>query len=334
MLRLIVCTVLLAAFWSSPALAASSDTASATDVSTGINGASSNQQPVTADIVPDPAQIDDTVQPLSDAGGSETESVAPAGVSEAAAAEPSEGTSDTSTATVEAEPAAKASGSENVGGDSATCCDTDEYLELICGQGAENVYWDSIDDYNAGLLSIKYKLTNTSATDLYQVRVTDATATKGVKIDTALPLSLGDLSPGEMLYFTLKWLIPHGVKGFQTDISICTDFEPLCEGPECDPKPICEGPECDPKPICEGPECDPKPICEGPECDPAPVCEGSGCTPAVIESGISDPVAFHASVLPNTGFSLATALIFCFGLILPLSLLLTVASRLVVARRS
>ena len=279
-LRLIVCTVLLGAFWSVPGLAGSSDTAAATDVyvSTGINGASSNQQPVTADIVP--AQINDTVQPLSDAAA-------------------------------EAKPAAEASGSENVGGDSATCCGTDKYLELICGQGAD-VYWDSIDDYKASLLSIKYKLTNTSATDLYQVRVTDATATKGVKIDTALPLSLGDLSPGEMLYFTLKWLIPDGVKGFQTDISICTDFEPLCEGPECDPNPICEGPEC----------------------NPAPVCEGSGCTPAVIESGISDPVAFHASVLPNTGFSLATALIFCFGLILPLSLLLTVASRLVAARRS
>lgn len=262
------------------------------------------------------------------------------GIPEAAVTEPSDGVSDTSTDTAEAVPAAE-TGGENTGGDSATCCETDEYLELICGQGTADVYWASMDDYNSNLLSINYRLTNTSTTELYQVRVTDYTATNGVKLDTPLPLSLGDLSPGEVLYFTLKWLLPSkGVTGFQTKISICTDFEPLCEGPECDPDPPCEGPECDPVPPCEGPECDPNPICEGPECDPAPVCEGSGCTPAVIESGISDPAGisapavFHASALPSTGFSLTTALILIIGLLLPLSLLVTVASRLVAARRS
>ncbi|MDO8735750.1 MAG: hypothetical protein Q7K29_01535 [Thermoleophilia bacterium] len=328
--KLIICTVLLAGFWSSPSLAAASETAAA-EVSTGIDGAPSAQTPLTADLVPEPVQIDDAVQPTSDVGAAETESATPDDSTPAASAGQSGSASDpVAPETTQPQPAATAGGSENTtGSDSAACCDTDQYLELICGTGSD-VYWASMDDYNASLLSINYRLTNTSTTDLYQVRVTEATATKNVKIDTPLPLMLGDLSPGELINFTLKWLIPKGVRGFQTDISICTDFEPLCEGPECDPDPPCEGPECNPEPVCEGPECDP---------EPEPLCEGSGCTPTNNESEFSDPVvnsdlaAFHASTLPNTGFSMTTALIFCFGMILPVSLLLTIASKLVAARR-
>jgi len=298
--KLIVCTVLIAAFWASPSLAAASDAVPVTEVSDGIEGTIPAQTPLTADLVPAPAEDGDS--------GATPDPVAPD------AAQPQQ--------------AAVSGGNENnTGSDSATCCDTDQYLELICGAGSD-VYWASMDDYNASLLSINYRLTNTSSTDLYQVRVTEATATKDVKIDTPLPLMLGDLSSGELINFTLKWLIPKGVKGFQTTLSICTDFEPLCEGPECDPEPPCEGPECDPVPPCEGTECDPQPLCED-----------GGCNPTDSDSGNSDPVvssdltAFHASALPNTGFSMTTALIFCFGLVLPVSLMLTFASRLAAARR-
>lgn len=325
--KLIICTVLMAAIWSSPALAAASDGALA-DGPTGIDGDTTAQTPLTADSVPEPAPTDDAVQPTSDVDVAETGSATPEDGTPAAA-EPSGTVSDpVAPDTAQPQPAAATGGSESTSDDSAACCDTDEYLELICGVGSD-VYWASMDDYNAGLLSINYQLTNTSTTDLYQIRITEASATKDVKIDTPLPLTLGDLSPGELINFTLKWLVPKGVRGFQTDISICTDFEPLCEGPECEPDPPCEGPECDPEPVCEGPECDPEPLCEG-----------SGCTPTNNESEFSDPVvnsdlaAFHASALPNTGFSMATVLIFCFGMILPVSLLLTLASKLVVARRN
>lgn len=165
----------------------------------------------------------------------------------------------------------------------ALCENIDEYLELICGDGEWGVYWESTADYEAGLLSIQYRLTNTSDdTSVNNIRVSGATATNGVKIHNELPLPLGSLEPGEWLYFVLKWEVPKQVGNFVTDITICAD-------------------------------CDREELCEGPECEPVPVCEGDACNPPIDEEQ-QPPVdpglnTLHASTLPNTGFDLGLALV-------------------------
>ncbi len=228
--------------------------------------------------------------------------------------------------------------------DDEKCCDVEAYLDLICGKGPDDVFWASVDDYNAGLLTIRYKLTNTGAEDLFDLRVTGATATKGVTAAGPLPMALGDLPATEWLKFTLKWQLPKNVSNFVTDITICADCEPdepVCEGDDCDPEePVCEGDECDPEePVCEGAECDPEePLCPSGDCTPVePLCEG-GCNPGgVTGSGGVSPAAtdpgFHASSLPNTGFDLLTAMLAGLGVLTPMGVLLTVTAHRIPVRR-
>ncbi|MHB8968207.1 MAG: hypothetical protein ACYC57_08095 [Thermoleophilia bacterium] len=189
------------------------------------------------------------------------------------------------------------------------CEDAKKYLELICGEGAFGIFWESRADYDAGLLSIRYRLRNTSTdTTLNNIRIVSATANAGVKVDNLTPVPLGSLAPGEWMYFTLKWLVPKGVGGFVTDLSICADCQTLCVGDDCEPvcegddcEPVCEGDDCEPvcvgddcEPVCEGDDCEPvcegddcEPVCEGDDCEP--VCEGDGCEP-VCEGDDCEPV--------------------------------------------
>jgi hypothetical protein len=101
-------------------------------------------------------------------------------------------------------------------------------LELICGyedNGQQGTFWENgMEDYNAGLLTVNYRLDNTGPEKLVNVRVSEATATNEVKIATELPLLLGEIDPGGYITFHLKWLLPNQeVTGFQTDIEVCAD---------------------------------------------------------------------------------------------------------------
>ena len=181
----------------------------------------------------------------------------------------------------------------------ATACDCQEIkelLELICLKGDDNVFWASIEDYNAGLLSLRYSLSNTSTdTSVNNIRVSSATATNGVKVHDLLPLALGSLQPGESMEFLLKWEVPKGVGQFVTDISLEADCEELC----ADCKPECEGDECE------------------------PLCEGAGCKPPVDEEKqppALEPATFapllQGSALPNTGLDVTITLTIGLGLLL------------------
>lgn len=177
-----------------------------------------------------------------------------------------------------------------------SCPEIEAILDLICLKGEDNVFWESKEDYDAGLLSMRYRLTNTSSdTTASNLRVVSATANNGVKVDTALPLALGALNPGETIEFLLKWQVPKGVSHFITDISICGDCEEFCA--DCPPP-------------CEGNDCDPKPVCEGPRCNP-PVDEGQ--QPPAAEPKLT---VLTSSALPNTGLDLAVPLAVGLGLLL------------------
>ncbi|RJQ44928.1 MAG: hypothetical protein C4534_05850 [Gaiellales bacterium] len=216
--------------------------------------------------------------------------------------------------------AATAAGDEACCGDelqalAEDCEELEAILELICLKGDGNVFWESKADYDAGLLSLRYRLRNTSSdTSANNLRVVSATANNGVKIHTALPLSLGSLDPGDWLYFLLKWQVPKGVTNFVTDISICGDCEEFC----ADCPPPCQGDECEP--VCEGDECEP--ACEGDECEPKPVCEGEGCNPPVDDEGQRPAVQpdaatpLQASALPNTGMDATLPLALGLGLLM------------------
>ncbi|MHB1391000.1 MAG: hypothetical protein ACYCXF_07195 [Thermoleophilia bacterium] len=120
----------------------------------------------------------------------------------------------------------------DVGGDPGDSATADEYfnLHLECNFGIPGVFWANRADYDAGILSINYRLTNSGPGVAKDITVTGATATNGVTIWTdPLPM-LGDLGSGDALTFTLKWLVPKGVKTFQTTLTICADCEKKDDG--------------------------------------------------------------------------------------------------------
>lgn len=94
-------------------------------------------------------------------------------------------------------------------------------LHLICGQP----YWASQDDYNNHLLSVDYLIGNTGSGKAKNVRITSATATNGVTAATPIPISLGDLDPGDWITTTIKWLIKPDTTRFNTTITVCASCE-------------------------------------------------------------------------------------------------------------
>ena len=99
----------------------------------------------------------------------------------------------------------------------------DYELLLTCSAGDRGTYWASREDYDDRLLSIDYSLLNTGTGTAYNVLINEATASTGVSVATTLPVMLGDLDPGELVYFTLKWLLPSRVGSFTTEITACAD---------------------------------------------------------------------------------------------------------------
>ncbi|MHB0867708.1 MAG: hypothetical protein ACYC6B_09345 [Thermoleophilia bacterium] len=225
------------------------------------------------------------------------------------------------------------------GGDSDDSAAEDEYfdLHLECNFGIPGVFWASQADYDAGLLSINYQLTNSGPGVAKNVTVTGATATNGVTIWTdPLPL-LGDLGSGESLTFTLKWLVPKTVKSFQTTLTICAD----CESKEDNDPSIVDDDEdviSDPGDNCPavanpdqadkdhdgiGDACDaaddPNELDNG-DIIPVNVPAVTVNTPQVVQgtTGTGLTASVNRDTLPTTGFSLLPALVLTLTLMTPL----------------
>lgn len=148
----------------------------------------------------------------------------------------------------------------------------DYKLQLECGYGDPGTYWASWDDYELGLLSIDYLVTNTGTDLAPDVAVTAATATEGVVLWSPMPF-LGDIPAGGSVIFTLIWEVPEGVTNFVTTLTLCTD----CDEPFNPPDP-------------------PKPP-EDPE-DPVP--------PTITDTTADEPVVVRSGLrLPSTGFGMS-----------------------------
>lgn len=180
-------------------------------------------------------------------------------------------------------------------------CVPEYKLDLICGWGNEGTYWENMDDYNAGLLSILYHLENNGTGTAYNLNITSATATNGVTLATDLAsIVLGDLAPDEAINFILKWLVPKDVGHYVTTVEICADCEqPICPEGECPPvDPCIENPElCQPvDPCLEDPTlCNP--------IDPGDIGPTPTPTPTAVTATTAAPV-FARTELPSTGFGM------------------------------
>jgi len=87
--------------------------------------------------------------------------------------------------------------------------------QITIGLHVSSVYWGSMADYQAGLLSVDYFID--SFFDVSDVEVVGSDSTQGVSSASALPLPLAaDLAPGNTAAFTLKYDVPSGVSVFRT----------------------------------------------------------------------------------------------------------------------
>ncbi|MGW8251794.1 MAG: hypothetical protein ACWGO1_14205 [Anaerolineales bacterium] len=207
-------------------------------------------------------------------------------------------------------------------------CIPEYKLDLICSWGDNGTYWESVDDYQAGLLSIVYHLENNGTGTAYNLSLTSATADNGVTLATDLgSIILGDLGPGDAIDFILNWLVPQNVQHFVTSIDICADCqEPVCEGDDCPPDPCEIDPSsCEPvDPCLENPElCQPvDPCIENPTlCNPV---DPGNLGPNPEMAAELAPVLTRSS-LPSTGYNswngiiIALALLFA-GFLVPMVL--------------
>jgi parallel beta-helix repeat protein len=82
-----------------------------------------------------------------------------------------------------------------------------------------SIYWASMQDYNDGILSIDYQVSNDTGPKAYNVQITGAVNTNGVTLVTTVPVSLGDIGAccgGASL--TLQYHIPTGVQSFMNTV--------------------------------------------------------------------------------------------------------------------
>ena len=72
-----------------------------------------------------------------------------------------------------------------------------------------SVYWASYQDWLDHELSIDYRITENGPGTAFEAKVTNSTATNGVYLTTAMPLSLVEINEGSFADFTLKYYICH-----------------------------------------------------------------------------------------------------------------------------
>lgn len=85
---------------------------------------------------------------------------------------------------------------------------------------AERIWWASYDDFIAGDLSIRLRLTNTSQTAVAASDLLASPATQGVLMTTGTPAPFGPIAPGSSAAQVIKYHIPPGVSSFQTVVYV------------------------------------------------------------------------------------------------------------------
>lgn len=79
----------------------------------------------------------------------------------------------------------------------------------------EYAFWASYGDYMAGSLSVKYTISNLGPDSAYNVNITGSTATGGVTLATATPISLGTVSASGSVTRILTYNVASGINIFQ-----------------------------------------------------------------------------------------------------------------------
>ena len=94
---------------------------------------------------------------------------------------------------------------------------------LTLSQGL--VYWGSLPDYEAGLLSVDFILGNNGPGDAEDARLVYLSSSNGVTPYTGTPVILGNLSVTQSATTTVQYLVPPGVSFFRASTYVtCSDL--------------------------------------------------------------------------------------------------------------
>ena len=92
---------------------------------------------------------------------------------------------------------------------------------LSLSKGA--VYWGSMADYTAGILSIDMTVSNTGTADAYGAEITGTTNSNGVVGHDPMPMNIGDIAGGGSAGLTLQYHVPPGVVSYITTVHAAAD---------------------------------------------------------------------------------------------------------------
>ncbi len=88
----------------------------------------------------------------------------------------------------------------------------------------DSVFWASMYDYTARILSVTYGITNTGTDYANNVEITGSTATNGVTCTTSMPAAVGTILPGGTSSgVTLTYHVPEGVTFFRASVAASAD---------------------------------------------------------------------------------------------------------------
>ncbi len=77
-------------------------------------------------------------------------------------------------------------------------------------------YWGSYADYEAGVLSVDWVLSNSGENTAFNVNVAGSNSSNGVSLLSPLPLALGDMTGGSQGSYTFQYFVPPGSVSFKT----------------------------------------------------------------------------------------------------------------------
>lgn len=84
--------------------------------------------------------------------------------------------------------------------------------------------WASPDDYNSGVLTVQYSLTNLGSGNALSTEVKNIFAYNNVEVLTLQPISLGTIAAGSLVYFDVKYKLPNTIMVYSTSLdAACKD---------------------------------------------------------------------------------------------------------------
>jgi hypothetical protein len=81
-------------------------------------------------------------------------------------------------------------------------------------------FWGSYHDYREGRLTVAFRLKNGPGGTAKNVMINDVSTMSRVRLNTPLPLSLGDIAAGSSADFVLKYKMPGHIRSFRTMMKI------------------------------------------------------------------------------------------------------------------